>query len=298
MKKLIYIIFTISILLTFTSCQNKETNSYTLSFVNSKNNEILDYTKSLENHTTVDLINFQTSIKEYLLSMDDLSSIDSVFVYNESLDEISAIEIINILKPYNIPVFFAFAPISDASLNAYDKAYNFTLDYNYLGELLAKKADDLWTNSTLDANGSLLLEFFSIGYMNPSEEETIMYNSFVRNIELLGIPYSILSEEYIETAQNASSMMNDASKSEIIFVLDNELLNDVYPLYTNTIPIISHNFSINNNFADNSNVLFIDYKEFFNTGFKILENIENKSYPFLDVSLYIKGKTIYLSPEI
>ncbi len=296
MKKLTYLILLFAISLFLTSCQKQETPSFSIAFINSSDNAILDYANdNLENYAVVDLNNSEYSASYYLERIEDYSIINSIMVFDETVDDNLASELIEFIKPHNVPISFAFANLSEDTLNSYDKAYNFTLDYTYMGEVLAKKADALWTSGTLDTNSSLLLEFSSLGYSNQNENEIELYTSFVKNIELLGIPYSILSEDYIDVPEQAVVILSENTKSETIVILDNQLLNEVYQSYTGAAPLIGFNFSTLDRYTDSS-ILFVDYSNYFDTSLKIFENIENKIYPFTDISLPLEGKTFYLTP--
>ncbi len=298
MKKLYFLILSLILTFTFTSCKEQEDVSYNLAFINSNDSAIAQYANTLENYITIDLYLMQTSPFEYLSNTEDLSSIENIIIFDETINDILATDILELIKPYDIPVSFAFANINEETLNSYDKAYNFEIDYTYMGEVLAEIADNLWTNIGVDSNSSKLLEFSSVGYNNQNENEKTLYSSFVRNIELLGIPYSIIDEQYVTVSSDATTILAEATKSEVILILDNNLLNYVTPNYTNSAPLISWNFSTVNPYSENANILFVDYTNIFTTSEKIFENIENASYPFEDISLYIKGKTIYLSPKI
>ncbi len=297
MKKLLLLILTLTILFAFTACQKEELPTYSLAFINSSDESILDYSKTLENYNTIDLSQENTSISSHLTSIEDLSLVEEIIVFDETIDDVFALELFEIIKPFDIPISFAFASLSDETLNSYDKAYNFALDYTYMGEILAQSVYTLWEDGTLDKNESLLLEFSSIGYSNQTENEKEIYSSFVKNIELLGIPYSILNEEYIDVYEQALLTLDETVISEIVVILDSKLLDEIYDGYEKEIPLISHSVSLENKFSDNANILFADYTQYFDTTLEIFENIENKTYPFSDISLPIIGKTIYLTPN-
>ncbi len=298
MKKLYILISIIIFTFIFSACSNKNDESYNLAFINSSDANIINYSKTLENYTTIDLHKFNTSPLEYLNSIEDISLISNIIIFDESFNDELASEFLEIIKPYNIPIAFALCDISEEVINSYDKAYNFKINYTYMGEILASIVDNLWTNGNLDTNSSKLLEFSVIGYDNQSENEKEMYSSFLKNIELLGIPYSVISEDYIFVSSSASTLIEEQTKSELVFILNNELLNYVYPSYTSASPIVSHNFSTNNPYSENINILSLDYTDIFTTSFKIFENIENALYPFEDITLHKIGKTIYLNPKI
>ncbi len=297
MKKLTLFLTIILSCFIFSAC-SETMPSYRIALFDTLNQDLIDYaTENLENTQVVNLKLENLSISEYLLNITDYSLIEGVFVFDDEMTDSKAQGAINVLDEYNIPVVFSLGVVSEDILLSYDKAFSINVNYEYIGELQAQKIDTALTNAQItDTNENKLLDFSLIKLSPVSDEALRTFNTFVKNLELLGIPYSLLGESEVVSYEQSISHLEQYKDSELFYIIGDEILSQL----ETSINLTSIVFGVENPYAQSESVqvIFIDYTQMFEIITTIFNNTQNQSYPYENLEYPIYSKTIFLSPEV
>lgn len=284
----------------FTGCSKEEKNKYNLTVISPYLEKI--YNQYTQNETETNKYILQDA-NDYSSFIDEKNSNDilSITICDNTITDESVTEIINICKEKNIPIFFLMKTLNKELLSTYDKAFCITTDYNYAGELFAEHINTIWTDTLKDKNSDKILNFTVITPETLNTEQQIFNDSFIKNMELLGIPLQKLDELYLSNG-DIINYCKENNKSEAFIILDSNNLK----LFTNYTPnsdgveVLGFEISNENIYLEYPymNICFIDFDDYFNAKDKILSNINQKIYPFENLNYNFIDKTIYINPTI
>ena len=283
MKKLIVLLF--AAVFIFSGCSKEEKPKYDLALCDSNMPQMSEYLSESETENyaveTVDFSNGQ--LTDYLLSIkEEQQYITSVSIYSENITDETAKQLIDFVKEENIPVILAFSDVSVETLTSYDKAFSIVTDYIHAGEITAVKLKQLWTEGIIDdSNGDQIFTFSVVKDETEKADFENFYNTVVADIELYGIPMHISG-----TVSPADIADTDALAA---LKLENE-----------AVEIITIQQGVENSLAGKSHTLncFVDYKSYKTAVDEILQNYNNRQYPLVESSFFVKDRTVYIPASV
>lgn len=304
MKKLIILLF--AAVFIFSGCSNEEKPKYDLALCDinmSAMNEFLSEFET-ENYSveTFDFSNGQLS--EYLLSLEEEQQyITSISVYSENITDETALQLIDFVKNENVPVIFAFSDIMTETLTSYDKAFCITTDYIYAGETTAVKLKQLWTENIIaDSNSDQIFSFSVVKDETEKSDLEDFYNTLIAGIELYGIPMQINSVVTPAEITDTNSLSALKEKNEGIIVVSEDVLPVVeqYTTESETVEIITIQQGVDNILTEKTHTLncFVDYKNYKTAVDEILKNYNNRQYPLIESSFFVKDRTVYIPASV
>lgn len=293
------LIFTLTVIF-MTSCREKE-EKYGLNIISPSFQQVYDSISTGESGDKSVL----APASDYRQALNDetIKSIESVTVRDDNISTETAREIIRICEKENIPVFFLMNNIDSRTLDRYDKAFSISADYEYFGELFARKIHEMWLENITDKNGDQIFNFTVIKPENISAVQQIFYDSLLKNIELLGVPLERLDEVTLSAREAGAYCNENKDANEGFVILDNRMLEAAcreYQPFGENVEITGISFGLENTLSRYSfaKVCFVNYNEYFSARNFIMENIRNNEYPFKDINYSISGKSVYIEPTI
>ena len=282
----------------FVGCKEKEPTYDTVIF---SHDEITVYNKfSDKDSDTQKYILLDEGQLFTEIDNDILSHSDSITIFSHNIDDESARWLTNYCKKKNIPVFFLNSDIDDDIINGYDKAFNIKTDYVYAGEVFARHVKEIWEDTLVDNNGDRIFCFAVITPEEIPDDYQTFYDSFLKYIELLGIPLEQKDMIFLSRGDVLEYCHENQGDCEAFIILSQEYLSLLYleyEPYGEGVEILG--MSVGNKIAnDFMHVCFIDYNEFFAAKDIILQNIKNKVYPFTDFNYSFIDKDIYIEPVV
>lgn len=290
------------LLVFFTGCNKEEVPKYNLNIISPTFEQVYEQYSQEQNETNKYVLQSANEYSE-LLSSEKLPLIESVTICDDNISDTSVQEIIDLCKSKNIPVFFMMNDINKDILKTYDKAFCISADYTYIGEAFASYINNIWKNEIKDRDDNKIFTFSVIKPENLSNVQQTFYESLLKNIELLGIPLQQLDEIYLSKGDIVSYCEENKKDNEAFFILDSSSLSlfpDNYTPYGDGVEILGIDFASQNSYTDFPyiKICLIDYTDYFDTRNIILQNIQDKIYPFENLELDVIDKTIYINPVI
>ena len=277
------LIFTLTVIF-MTSCREKE-EKYGLNIISPSFQQVYDSISAGESGDKSVL----APASDYRQALNDetIKSIESVTVRDDNISTETAREIIRICEKENIPVFFLMNNIDSRTLDRYDKAFSISADYEYFGELFARKIHEMWLENITDKNGDQIFNFTVIKPENISAVQQIFYDSLLKNIELLGVPLERLDEVTLSAREAGAYCNENKDANEGFVILDNRMLEAAcreYQPFGENVEITGISFGLENTLSRYgfAKVCFVNYNE----------------YPFKDINYSISGKSVYIEPTI
>ncbi|MDD6187210.1 MAG: hypothetical protein PUB11_04020 [Oscillospiraceae bacterium] len=294
-------LFTLTLLIFLCGCvEGNDIPDYNLNLISPSLFYVYDHYKQYESETDK-YINCESSDYSQYINEQTIKDIHSVTVCDDKIEEGDLSAIIKVCKDNNIPLFFVMNNIAENALSEYDKAYCISADYNYIGEKFGDKIYEIWTDSLKDRDNNQILTYAAILPESLSDNQSRFYRSMTERMKLLGIPLDLTEEIYLSKGDVLSYCVENQKKNECFFVLDSAYLSlfGEYEFYSDGVEVIGMDFSAENRYSDNSNMLVcnIDCKEYFDARDEILSNLDEQSYPFKNLDYTIIEKTIYIEPE-
>ena len=293
------LIFTLTFIF-MTSCREEE-EKYGLNIISPSFQQVYDSISAGESGDKSVL----APASDYRQALNDetIKSIESVTVRDDNISTETAREIIRICKKENIPVFFLMNNIDSRTLDRYDKAFSISADYEYFGELFARKIHEMWLENITDKNGDQIFNFTVIKPENISAVQQIFYDSLLKNIELLGVPLERLDEVTLSAREAGAYCNENKDANEGFVILDNRMLEAAcreYQPFGENVEITGISFGLENTLSRYgfAKVCFVNYNEYFSARDFVMENIRNNEYPFKDINYSISGKSVYIEPTI
>ncbi|MBR5520850.1 MAG: hypothetical protein IKU54_02530 [Oscillospiraceae bacterium] len=288
----------------FTGCiqEKEEIPEYHLNIIAESFQSAYDYYKPSEREDVKYLLQSADTYSEFLTE-ETAEYILSVTVCDANISTETAQSIADICKTENIPVFFLMNDIDKSVLDSYDKCYCISADYAYIGEQFARKINELWENEIIDKNGDRIFTFSVVKPEILSNIYQNFYDAFLLNIELLGIPLQQLDEIFLTKGDVLDYCNSNKTKNETFIILESDYLNlfpENYQPHREGVEIIGMNFNAIDNYRayPYMRLCFIDYTKYFDARDRIINNINNKVYPFENLEYNIIDKYIYIKPTI
>ena len=209
--------------------------------------------------------------------------------------------LIELLSDRDIPLFIMGARPSEETMALYDKVFCIGADYRYLGEAFAEMVNGWWLQVIPDRNSDQILQFTTIKGENTSPRQQVFYDSFVRYIELLGIPLQELDCRTV-SREGLIPYFNSAYHStECFIILDVGYLKDISAEYegdSDRIAMIGIVQDVSDPLAGYPFVrtCFLDYTRFFEARDRINTNIDRKVYPLKDIPFDVIDRYVYIDP--
>lgn len=302
MKKAIKLLF--SVLVTaalFSACVKERPVKYNLTLIQNNASDVYEHFADRQSDTDKYTYYTADELSRYL-STDNIDEINSVTVFDTGITDETATEIINICASKDVPVFFIMSNINSDTVSSYDKAFLISTNNTYHGELLASEIKSLWNNGIIDQNGDQIFQYVVLRDEGTSQSELDFGVSLIKNIELLGVPMEELDDVKTQSDE-ILSVMNAESQSECFIVLSSRLLTNLKDQYTpkgDGIEILGITYGFENRYADSPfmKISFINYGDMFRARDAILQNINNKVYPFTDFAYNHIDKTVYIELSI
>ena len=302
MKKIIKLLFSVLIIAAlFSACVKEKPVKYNLTLVQNSASDIYEHFANRQSDT--DKYEYYTAdeLSKYL-STDNIEKINSVTVFDTDITDETATEIINICASKDVPVFFIMSNISSETISSYDKAFLISTNNTYHGELLANEIKNLWKNGIDDRNGDQIFQYVVLRDEGTLQSELNFGVSLIKNIELLGVPMEELDDVKTQSDE-ILSVMNAEDQSECFVVLSSQLLTNLKDQYSpkgDGIEILGITYGFENQYADSPfmKISFINYNDMFRARDAILQNINNKVYPFTDFAYNHIDKIVYIEPSI
>lgn len=300
MKKLIILL--ISLVFVFSGCSNEEQPVYDLAVCNAEMTEFSEYLAGFENENyRLENLEFtQEKLTEFITVLkENTEGLNSITFYGEGIDEEIAAAMINFAKQINIPVTFAFSDISTETLTSYDKAFCITTDYIHAAEITAVKLKQLWSEGIIaDSNQDKIFSFSIVKEETEKDYFEDYYNTLIAGIELYGIPMQINATVSPADIADAQSLADLKAENEGIIVISPDAL-PVAALYTTeseNVEIITVQQGIENSFAGSTYAAncFIDCKAYKLAADEIIANFNNRQYPLIESSFYVKDRTVFI----
>ncbi len=231
---------------------------------------------------------------------DILPSSESVSIFSETFTDEDSIWVTDFCKGKNIPIIFMGCPVTDNTLENYDKAYKIYYDYELAGEVFAEFTKQVWTNRIIDKNGDQIFEFAVITPETVRSNYQIFYDSYLHYIELIGIPLEEKEVIYLSQGDLVNYCRENRAETEGFMILSDEYLRFLsrgYRPESGGIELLG--LSEDSPYETGSAArCVIGYQEFFNARNTILSNIDRKIYPFENLRNNVIGKTVYISPTV
>ena len=167
---------------------------------------------------------------------------------------------------------------------------------------MANEIKNLWKNGIVDRNGDQIFQYVVLRDEGTLQSELDFGVSLIKNIELLGVPMEELDDVKTQSDE-ILSVMNAEDKSECFVVLSSQLLTNLKDQYSpkgDGIEILGITYGFENQYADSPfmKISFINYNDMFRARDAILQNINNKVYPFTDFAYNHIDKIVYIEPSI
>ncbi len=286
----------------FSGCTQGEVPKYDLNIISPAFEQAYDHYKPSENETSKYELSTADKYSE-IITEENLKLLKSLTVVDDTISDETINELTELCRKQNIPVFFFMKDIDKDILSGYDKAYCITANYTYIGEVFAEKINDMWEDEIVDKNGDKIFSFSVIKTETLSPVYQAYYDRLLEYIELLGIPLSQLDEIFLTKGDVLNYCMENQKQNEAFFILQNDYISAVAKDYEpagDGVEILGIYFGVDNKYADRDymRLCFIDYTEFFRARDAVLENIDNRAYPFKNLDYGIIEKTIYIEPVI
>ncbi|MBQ5324749.1 MAG: hypothetical protein J6J58_04810 [Oscillospiraceae bacterium] len=304
MKKLIVLLF--AAVFIFSGCSKEEKPKYDLALCDTNMPQMSEYLSESETENyaveTVDFSNGQ--LTDYLLSIkEEQQYITSVSIYSENITDETAKQLIDFVKEENIPVIFAFSDVSAETLTSYDKAFSIVTDYIHAGEITAVKLKQLWTEGIIDdSNGDQIFTFSVVKDETEKADFENFYNTVVAGIELYGIPMQISGTVSPADIADTDALAALKSENEGILVVSEAVLPvlEQYATESEAVEIITIQQGVENSLAGKSHTLncFVDYKNYKTAVDEILQNYNNRQYPLVESSFFVKDRTVYIPASV
>ncbi|MBQ3393932.1 MAG: hypothetical protein IJG64_02135 [Oscillospiraceae bacterium] len=236
------------------------------------------------------------------LDSDSLKVLDSVTVCDNNMTDEAVSELIEKCSKHDIPLFIMGYRPSREVMDSYDKIFWIGADYTYLGQAFGDIVNENWTQAILDKNEDQIFQFTTIRSSTVTVLQDEFYNSFVKYIELVGIPLQELSYSEVTPEELVPSFNASYAKTECYIMLDNGYMETICrefegdPEHILLIGIVN---DVTNPFTEYpfAKVCFFDYKEMFTAKARIMENIASTVYPLKDIGYDVIGRYVYIEPE-
>lgn len=194
------------------------------------------------------------------------------------------------------------ANVSGETISSYDKAFLISTNNTYHGELLANEIKICGKMELFDQNGDQIFQYVVLRDEGTLQSELDFGVSLIKNIELLGVPMEELDDVKTQSDE-ILSVMNAEDRSECFVVLSSQLLTNLKDQYSpkgDGIEILGITYGFENQYADSQfmKISFINYNDMFRARDAILQNINNKVYPFTDFAYNHIDKIVYIEPSI
>ena len=284
MKKIIKLLFSVLIIAAlFSACVKEQPVKYNLTLVQNSASDVYEHFANRQSDTDKYVYYTADELSKYL-STDNIEKINSVTVFDTGITDETATEIINICASKDVPVFLI------------------STNNTYHGELLANEIKNLWKNGIVDRNGDQIFQYVVLRDEGTLQSELDFGVSLIKNIELLGVPMEELDDVKTQSDE-ILSVMNAEDQSECFVVLSSQLLTNLKDQYSpkgDGIEILGITYGFENQYADSPfmKISFINYNDMFRARDAILQNINNKVYPFTDFAYNHIDKIVYIEPSI
>lgn len=238
-----------------------------------------------------------------IITDETLPFIKSVTIADDNISTETAQEIIDICKKENVPVFFLMASVDKQVLDSYDKAYCITADYTYIGEKFAEKIHEMWKEEIRDKNGDKIFTFSVIKTESLSPVYQAYHDRLLEYIELLGVPMQCLEEIFLTKGDVLNYCLENKKANEAFIIFQSDYISAIdggYEPAGDGVEILGIYFGVENEYEASPymKLCFIDYTKYFDAKDSIINNIDNKAYPFENLNYSIIGKTVYIEPVL
>ena len=231
---------------------------------------------------------------------DKLSHSDSLTIFATDIPADDAEWAVKYCDRKNIPVFFMNCEVDKELIDSYDKAFCIKTDFLYAGEVFANHIKDIWKEGLSDNDENQIFSFAVITPETVPADYQAFYDSFLKEIELIGIPLEQKDMIFLSRGDVLPYCNENQGECEAFILLSQEYLAlayQEYEPYGEGVEILGMSMGnhISNEFI---NTCYIDFADYFLARNIVLNNIKNKLYPFTDFDYSFIDKNIYIQPVI